>query len=232
MKAPGSQRGDPPEGVPLLGVVHSTTSFQERTAPSREIPHHPAGAPSAHTGDSCRSPHPDWSRLDDLPAQVSQTDPRVPVHFASCLALFRGVKCDTASCKWVQGRSFSSRTPSKMRPKAARGGAGGSGRSLPLLLKQREGDRRVAGWLGQPTNVRSCARWMLRLRYCGHLTRRPDSRGKTLMLGGIGGRRRGDDRGRDGWMASATSLSKLVVHGEAWGAAVHGVAKSRTRLSD
>lgn len=115
MKAPGSQRGDPPEGVPLLGVVHSTTSFQQRTAPSREIPHHPAGAPSAHTGDSCRSPHPDWSRLDDLPAQVSQTDPRVPVHFASCLALFRGVKCDTASCKWVQGRSFSSRTPSKMR---------------------------------------------------------------------------------------------------------------------
>ena len=107
--------GTHPKGSPSCGVVHSTTSFQERTAPSREIPHHPAGAPSAHTGDLCRSPHPDWSRLDDLPAQVAQADPRVPVHFTSCLALFRGVTCDTASCKWVQGRPSSSRARSKMR---------------------------------------------------------------------------------------------------------------------
>ena len=138
---------------------------------------------------------------------------------------------------WTAGKGTANRHVAKRGGEAvpSQGSArrgGGLRRSLPLLLKQREGDRRVAGWLGQPTNVRSCARWMLRLRYCGHLTRRPDSRGKTLMLGGIGGRRRGDDRGRDGWMASATSLSKLVVHGEAWGAAVHGVAKSRTRLSD
>ena len=68
--------------------------------------------------------------------------------------------------------------------------------------------------------------------------RRVDSLEKTLMLGGIGDRREGDDRGWDGWMASPTmdmSLSKpreLVMDREAWRVAIHGVAKSWTRLSN
>ena len=110
---------------------------------------------------------------------------------------------------------------------------------MRVSYKARRSNQSILKEISPGCSLQGMMMLKLKLQYFGHLMRRVDSLEKTLMLGGIGGRRR-RGRQRMRWLGGITDsmnvnlseLRELVMDREAWHTVIHGVTKSRTRLSD